>query len=239
MPAARTPAFALPAEKGRSGIRTAPTPFTTEGTSNELSFQDSAGSKEVRLVARRDLNVAITRNRSQVISGADSLSVAHNRQVVIDGTCATRIDGNAKTEYGSSAQVEVQGDLSERVLGKRTLAIEAHSSTTIGGLSETTVHAANRMTVDGLWVDHARSTYTLTVGDSDAPGRAETVVRGSASHAVDHRSTFSADELILSCGETLKEEDVFFVSRMMPLWGDDPKQNFNLPTLLWSLRNTP
>jgi len=37
----------------------------------------------------------------------------------------------------------------------------------------------------------------------------------------------------------LKEDDVLFMSRMVPLWGDDEEQNFNLPRLLWSLRNTP
>lgn len=37
----------------------------------------------------------------------------------------------------------------------------------------------------------------------------------------------------------LREEDVLFMSRMVPLWGADEEQNFNIPRLLWSLRNTP
>jgi hypothetical protein len=42
-----------------------------------------------------------------------------------------------------------------------------------------------------------------------------------------------------SATANMTEDDVLFMSRMIPLWGKGEQQNFNLPMLLWSLRNTP
>jgi len=197
------PAFALPAEKTRSGFRTAPSPFHPDGVLNELSFQDAAGAEEVRVVARRDMNVAIARNRTQVVSGADSTTVARDQHIVVEGARTLRIAGDETTDFGSSVETKVAGDRSEEVRGKARLRVEQHSALDIGGDREIKVRSSSRTTVDGPWADHARSNYSLTVGDHGAVGTATTIVRGSASHSVDQRSTFTAEEeLIVQCGES-------------------------------------
>ncbi|NUP12484.1 MAG: hypothetical protein HOW73_41090 [Polyangiaceae bacterium] len=34
-------------------------------------------------------------------------------------------------------------------------------------------------------------------------------------------------------------DDIYFISKMVRLWGEEPEQNYSLSRLLWSLRNTP
>lgn len=41
-------------------------------------------------------------------------------------------------------------------------------------------------------------------------------------------------------GSALLDDDIYFVSRMIPMWGTaTPYQNYSISRLLWSLRNTP
>jgi type VI secretion system secreted protein VgrG len=137
------------------------------------------------------------------VSGADSVTVARDQDIVVEGARKSRVGGDDTTDFGSSVSAKVAGDRADNVLGKHRTIVGEHSSLEVGGDRETKVRATSRTIVEGPWVDHAKSNYSLTVGDHGVIGTSTTIVRGSATHSVDSRSSFKADEeIVLQCGES-------------------------------------
>jgi type VI secretion system secreted protein VgrG len=86
-----TPPYTLPDEKTKSTIKTRSTPGG-QG-SNELRFEDAAGSEEVYLHAQRDLVERVEREHRVSIGAAESIEVGGSRTESVGGSQAVTIGG--------------------------------------------------------------------------------------------------------------------------------------------------
>lgn len=199
--ATHPPAFPLPAQKTRSGIRTHSSP--DRAGFNELSFEDSAGSEQIYLRAERDFDSVVERDRTGRIQRDDRTEVARDQTVTVRGTQTTRVTKDRAAELasddhlrvGGSRHVTVQGDVDERVAGQRALRVEGRERTEIVGERGSVIH--------GDLVHDVRGAATMLVGRHDAKRSCTLVVEGvtqlTGSEVVDLASD---TELVLRCGES-------------------------------------
>lgn len=102
-----TPAFALPGDKTRSGIRTQSSPGGAGH--NELSFEDAAGEEQVYLFAQRNLDEHTRRDRSAYIGQDDATTVARHQSL--------SVVGNRKEEVHGDRELLVHGERRETTDG--------------------------------------------------------------------------------------------------------------------------
>jgi type VI secretion system secreted protein VgrG len=111
------PPWALPDERTRSGIKTQSSPGG--GGSNELRFEDAAGSEQVYLHAQRDLDEVVERahttnvgaSQSTVVGADRSLKVGGNRTVTVQGNESITIQGTPKGGAPVGQEIVVIGDI--------------------------------------------------------------------------------------------------------------------------------
>ena len=164
--ATHPPPFDLPAQKTRSGLKTASSPGS-EGH-NELSFEDDAGREQVYLHAQRDYDLVVKRDHTarvernevrtvlgthtETIVGAQTITVSATKSETIALDLSTNVGGSVVTSVANNAQTNITGSLVERIEGgvsrsvvgpsevshvhDSTLRVEGHA-VTIVGTSET------------------------------------------------------------------------------------------------------
>jgi type VI secretion system secreted protein VgrG len=140
--------YALPANKTRSAWQTATTPGG--GSTNELRFEDKAGSEEMFINASKDMNVVIGHDKSETVG------VNHTHQ--IGSNLTTTIGSNLKEGIGASQTVSVGGSESVTISGNR--------GATIGGSETSTIGGSRTVTVSQGYALDATGGRTLVVGGS-------------------------------------------------------------------------
>lgn len=151
------PPYALPAEKTKSTLRSSSSPGG--GGSNELRFEDQAGSEEVYLHAQKDLHVAVEndegrtvgRDRAAGIGRDDSLSVSRDRSKTIghDDRATVGNDRNLSIGHdqsisvGNDRRIEVGNSEATTVAVNRTVDVGSDNSESVGA-NERVAVAANR-----------------------------------------------------------------------------------------------
>jgi type VI secretion system secreted protein VgrG len=129
--AANAPAFALPANRTRSGIRTRTTP-SGDGF-NELSFEDRKGGEQVYLHAERDLDVVVERNHTRLVKSDETVTIQHDRREVVLGDQTSRVHGRCVEAVLGSRASAVEGDSREVVTGHAELRVSQDLTTRVGG----------------------------------------------------------------------------------------------------------
>jgi type VI secretion system secreted protein VgrG len=134
------PPYALPDNKTRSVIKTN---SSTGGGSNELRFEDKAGSEEVYFHAQKDYNKVVLNNETVKITQDTTTTVEKgNRSVTVS-------EGNnsATVSQGNNSLTVSQGNDSTTVsLGNHTLSVDAGSSTISAG-QQITLKANEQITL--------------------------------------------------------------------------------------------
>ena len=158
----------LPDDKTRSVLRTDTSPGS--GGSNELTFEDAAGSEEVFLHAQKDWNGAVEADRTEDVQHDAALEVMKDRSRTVMGAQhhavgggeAAKVDGNvtltvaaARTAVVATGDDESVG--STRVVtvaSTRTVSVLAASAETVGGAAALTIGGAYAVSVGGA-INHA------------------------------------------------------------------------------------
>ena len=140
--------YPLPANKTRSAWQTATTPGG--GSTNELRFEDKAGSEEMFLNASKDMNVVIGHDKTETVG------VNHTHQIGSNYT--VNIGSNLKEGIGSSQTVSVGGSESVTISGNR--------GATIGGSETAMIGGSRTVTVSKGYALDATGGRTLVVGGS-------------------------------------------------------------------------
>lgn len=104
---AMRPPHPLPAEKTRSGIRTASSPGS--GGHNELAFEDALGKEQVYLHAERDFDAKVGRNHTVAIGGSELVEIDESRVLQVKMNHERTVMGDEAATVGGSSVSRIMG----------------------------------------------------------------------------------------------------------------------------------
>lgn len=125
------PPYALPEGKTRTSVRTQSTPGG--GGSNEIRFEDKAGSEEVMIHAQYDMKVAVANNAKTTVGNNETRVVKNNAQMGVGGGQTTKITKGNQGTIGGSQTVTVGGNRSVEVNAVAALTAHGNATTSVGG----------------------------------------------------------------------------------------------------------
>ncbi len=164
------PPIDLPGAKTCSGLRSASSPGG--GGSNELRFEDAAGSEEVFLHAQKDLTIAVEHDKNQTVGANETLNVSGNRtrsvggnqSLDVGGNDATAIGGNQSLDVTGNRTTSVAGNHTETVLGAQSVTVSKTQSVTVALAAFETVGAAKALTVGGAYAVSVGAAMNEAIG---------------------------------------------------------------------------
>jgi type VI secretion system secreted protein VgrG len=170
--------YPQPDEKTKSTIKSNSSPGG--GGSNELRFEDKAGSEEIYAHAQKDYNEVVENDHTTTVHNDQTNEVDGNQTQTIHGNQTERVDGNQTMSVGGARTVHVEGNFDETVDGTETRQVAGavtetfdadetrdvsaavtediggSETRTIGADQTETINAAHSLTISGS------STVTIT-----------------------------------------------------------------------------
>ena len=178
------PAFKLPTDKTRSGIRTQSTPGGSGY--NELSFQDAAGREQVYLQAQRDYDELVKANHTSTVGGA--------AKVAITGPKTESVGENVRLDVGGQRLTQIAKDDKHTVAGRLDVEVDGDHGVEVKGDVKTMVGCGSTLEV--------RGGHSITVGNEEHASQSDLLVYGTATTTAKKRIWLRADEgLTLICGD--------------------------------------
>ncbi len=160
------PPYPLPANKSRSTIESSSTPGGRG--SNELRFEDAAGSEEVFLHAEKDLQVAVENDAASAVGRDESAKVARNRTLAVGVDHTATVGQDESIEVARDQSRKVGRDDRREVGGDRTLAVAHADTTTVGDDQRTDVGRDRRVGVGRNQVTRVGGDRSVEVMGSDS-----------------------------------------------------------------------
>lgn len=176
------PPYALPANKTRSTIKSNSTPGGNG--SNELRFEDKAGSEEIYLHGQKDWTIAIENDKNQTIGHDETLSVGNDRtaevghdqkeSIVHDETFAvgndrTKSVGNDEKEsIGHDRAIEVGNDHTEAIGGNLTISVAKSKTEDVGEDSSESVGKTRSLSAGKDYAIDVTANMSTTVGSNQS-----------------------------------------------------------------------
>jgi type VI secretion system secreted protein VgrG len=125
------PAFALPEDATRSGLRTASSPGG--GGFNELSFEDRKGAEQVYLRAERDLEELVQNDQRSRVIHDRLLAVEHDRMAVVGNDDQLVVGNNKHTHVKGEYQIVAERGLHANVTGGASTVVSGPNAMQSGG----------------------------------------------------------------------------------------------------------
>ena len=176
------PPYPLPDEKTKSTIKTSSSPGGNG--SNELRFEDAAGSEEIYIHAQKDFNEVVehdhtTRvknnhtntvdvNDTESVGGDQTLTVSGNRTKTVKKDEKTTVEQNRTEVVNIDETITVHGNRTEAVDGDESITIGGNRTATVGGDESTSVGGDQKQSVGGDRTASVDGDQTTTVGGDDA-----------------------------------------------------------------------
>ncbi len=194
--------YPLPDNKTMSGIRS--DTYTGEG-SNELRFEDQAGSEQIYLHGQKDWSIVIENDKDQSVGNNETLEVGNDRSkhVIHDETVNVDNDetitvGNNHTEtiakimkldVGTNQMVTVGVNHTETIGGNRVEQIQGAASETVAQAKAITVGGAMQISVGGALNQSVGGASAQEVG-----GALVSTVKGVSSEKVGDSKTVTVEK---------------------------------------------
>lgn len=159
---ANPPPISLPAEKTRSTLKSSSSPGGNG--SNELRFEDAAGSEEVYLHAQKDLDIVVENDKTQRVGGFEKLLVEKDRSRQVGGSQTLQVGKDDTTTVGGSQSLAVGANRTTTVGGSHLENIGASQTVMVGGALAVTVGMAAVETVALAKALSVGGAYAITVG---------------------------------------------------------------------------
>jgi type VI secretion system secreted protein VgrG len=179
--------YSLPDEKTRSTIKSDSSPGG--GGSNELRFEDAAGSEEVYLHAQKDWTIATENDKNQTTGNNETASVGvdrtrevGNNEAITIGVDRTKDVGNNETVTIGADETLTIGANETRTIGSDlTMSVGANQTETVGADKTQTVASNRTETIGGSVTETIAIAQTTTVGAAltETVGAAKTVTVGA------------------------------------------------------------
>ncbi len=163
--AQNTPPCSLPTEKTRSTIRSSSSPGGAG--SNELRFEDAAGSEEIYLHGEKDWNIEIKNDKNERVDHNETVSVGDNQVLRVGGSRAVTVSMAASETVmlakaltvGGAYQVSVIGAMNTTVGAAQIEEVALIKKVIVGqkfelvcGSGKITVEANGRITLEGTTI---------------------------------------------------------------------------------------
>lgn len=181
------PAFALPGQAAKSGIRTRSTP-RSEGYS-ELSFDDAKGAERVHLRAERDLSTLARHDHSEETGNDRSAAVGRDRTAKIGRNevvdvrerLSLTVAGTALSEMSDQKIAHATGGGASVSLAGGDASIQARGDVTISAGGKVSIDAAGpiHLRAGGAIVIEAAGALTILGASLAARAPGEVVVEGA------------------------------------------------------------
>jgi type VI secretion system secreted protein VgrG len=125
------PPYQLPEGKTRTAILTYSTPGGVG--SNEIRFEDKAGSEEIRVQAQYDQTITTANNKTTTIGNNQTKTVKVNTTTTVGANQDVKITKGAQSAIGADQSISVGGNRSVEVNAVTALNAGATSTTSVGG----------------------------------------------------------------------------------------------------------
>jgi type VI secretion system secreted protein VgrG len=179
------PPYPLPDEKTKSTIKSNSSPGG--GGSNELRFEDKAGSEEIYTHAQKDFNEVVENDHSTLVHhdqrntvDNDQTQTVHNNQteevranqtMTVDGNRTVHVEGNYDETVDGTETRTVTGDVSET--------FSANETRSVGADLTEDVAASETRTIGGSQTETISASHTLNVAAAS-----DTTISGALSETV-------------------------------------------------------
>lgn len=202
------PPYALPGGNTRSSMQTA----TTEGGpgSNELRFEDAAGSEEIFLNASKDLTVSVDNDTQWEVGANQTRDVGSNETLSVKADQSTSVTGNRSLSVGANQTVDVGGEYGDGTGADLGVSIGGNRMVQVGGDYSEDAGASLSRTVGSLQCLTGIAGYARTVvGDASidvgaawaelAGGARGLSITGSYSESIGALKFIKAKNVAVSC----------------------------------------
>jgi type VI secretion system secreted protein VgrG len=132
--------YPLPANRSKSGWRTASVGDSDNAGYNELMFEDAQGKELVRVHAERDYERVVKASESTSVGADQSLRIGNNRSALIRGedlsmsrSVVANVQESRRDSIGSSHVVVVGGDRSTEIGGDEHMNVGGGLDISAGG----------------------------------------------------------------------------------------------------------
>lgn len=195
------PAFLLPGDKTRSGIRTQTSPGGHGN--NELSFEDKKGGEQIYLHAQRDFDESVLRNHTVDVGGDEFSRIGGDRRALIEGSSSVRVAGDKAENVMGDLSSEVTGSRVETTMGSVDRRISKDLSARIEGRELREVSGEVGLSCGDDLTLKIRGSKTVTVGRHDARRSYSLHVEGTSSLSSSNVTEIVSEEaLVLRCGKS-------------------------------------
>jgi type VI secretion system secreted protein VgrG len=127
-----TPKYDLPDNGTRSGFATRSSKNGSAQNSNELRFEDKAGSEQIFLNAEKDMDHRTEHDHRRYVGNNDSLIVKGNQTEQVTGNYNNQVKGDSVEKIGGKSDLDIGADLTEKVGGSHSLNIGSNQSEQVG-----------------------------------------------------------------------------------------------------------
>jgi type VI secretion system secreted protein VgrG len=177
------PPYGLPGAKTQSTIKSNSSPGG--GGSNEIRFEDAAGSEEVFVHAQKDMNQVVGNDRTREVGNDETIHVANNRKKTVDVDQSETIGANKTISVGSNHDETIGANMTLKVAADCTENIGSNRTITIGSALTETVLAAAAQVVGAAKNTTVGGAFSIMVGgDMDAKiggSSSETIAKDQSS----------------------------------------------------------
>ena len=235
---ANVPPYPLPAEKTKSTIKSNSSPGG--GGSNELRFEDKAGSEEIYLHGQKDWNIKIEHDKNQLIGHDQTLEVGndrtkevkHDQSETIGNDKTIQVGKNHTESIGENESVSIGKNAERSVSGNQTVGIGKNLDESVGGTMSLSVSKNKTESVSGAsseTVSKSKSSsvtedYTLTVDKN----MTVTVTKDSKEEVQKKKTMIIGDKLSIQCGDATvvieKNGNITVQGKKLVVKGDGPIQ---------------
>ena len=197
------PPYALPGNKTRSTIKSNSTPGG--GGSNELRFEDKAGSEEIYLHGQKDWTIVIENDKNQSIGHDETLSVKHDRSATVGNDQSESIGHDETFSVGNDRAKKVGHDETEEIGHDRTITVANDHSESIGNNLTLSVGKSRTEDIgenDAVTIAKALTTTVGTDYGLDVTGDMTTAVGSNQSEDVKLEKTITVgNKLTITVGD--------------------------------------
>jgi type VI secretion system secreted protein VgrG len=125
------PPYDLPGGKTRSSFQSATT--GGGGGSNELRFEDSAGSEEIFLNASKDLSISAHDAATEAVGNDRKIAVGASRKLTVGQDHLANVKGDRKLDVGANLDLQITANFSDGVGGSETVSVGGMRKVEVGG----------------------------------------------------------------------------------------------------------
>lgn len=223
--------YDLPGAKTQSTMKTNTSPGG--GGSNELRFEDAAGSEEVYIHAQKDKNVVVNNDHTREVGANEKVHVVKNRDKNVDVDQSETIGQNKKISVGANHDETIGGDKTMDVTGSHketihgskkvnvtlghTEVVNLFQNITIGGAKMLKVGAAYTQTIVGLMSETVGAAKKVKVSrnyDEIVNGNRRTKIKKNYEEEVKgtHTEMITGDFVMHAKNIELMAEEKMFIS---------------------------